>query len=165
MYESIKDISCWLRYTDFYGWYRYHKFENDNEICFYEISIDHYNNCTPIETAQASLYEVHLKRDDSKSDIPSIERELLAKELPIFELTEIAYKKINNLDNMEWKKVSIKEPKDGERVLVWDSEFNECAIRVFNKHYNCWDTEDGDDYVCELSSYEFWMRLPEEPKL
>jgi hypothetical protein len=48
---------------------------------------------------------------------------------------------------------------------VWDSEFNECAIRVFNKHYNCWDDEDADDYDCELSSYEFWMNLPEEPKL
>jgi hypothetical protein len=77
------------------------------------------------------------------------------------------YKKINNLDNMEWKKLSIEEPKDNERVLVWDSKFNECAIRIFNKHYNCWDTEYGDDYVhdCELSSYEFWMNLPEEPKL
>jgi hypothetical protein len=66
---------------------------------------------------------------------------------------------------MEWKKLSIEEPKDHERVLVWDSEFNECAIRVFNKHYNCWDDEDADDYDCELSSYEFWMNLPEEPKL
>jgi len=75
------------------------------------------------------------------------------------------YKKINNLDNMEWKKLSIEEPKDNERVLVWDSGLKECTIRVFNKHYNCWDTEDGDDYDCELSSYEFWMRLPEEPKL
>lgn len=66
---------------------------------------------------------------------------------------------------MEWKKITIEEPKDNERVLVWDTEFNECTIRVFNKHYNCWDIEDGDDYDCELSSYEFWMRLPEEPKL
>ena len=66
---------------------------------------------------------------------------------------------------MEWKKLSIEEPKNGERVLVWDSEVKECTIKVFNKHYNCWDTEDGDDYFCELSGYEFWMRLPEEPKL
>ncbi len=66
---------------------------------------------------------------------------------------------------MEWKKVSIEEPKDGERVLVWDSEFNECTIKVFNKIHNCWDSEDGDEYVCDLDRYEFWMRLPEEPKL
>lgn len=66
---------------------------------------------------------------------------------------------------MEWKKLSIEEPKDHERVLVWDTEFNECTIRVFNKSYNCWDTEDGDDYDCGLSSYEFWMKLPEEPEL
>lgn len=66
---------------------------------------------------------------------------------------------------MEWKKLSIEEPKDNERVLVWDSEFKECTIRVFNKSYNCWDTEDGDDYDADLGSYEFWMKLPENPEL
>jgi hypothetical protein len=66
---------------------------------------------------------------------------------------------------MEWKKLSIEEPKDHERVLVWNSFINKCTIRVFNKSYNCWDDEDADDYDCELSSYEFWMKLPEEPKL
>lgn len=165
MRENIKDISNWIVHRQFYGWYRYYKFENSNETCYYEISINHYDSCAPIEIAQASLYEVHLKWDGGKSDIPSIKRELLAKKLPIFELTEIAYKKINKLDNMEWKKLSIEEPKDNERVLVWDSKYKECTIRVFNKEYNCWDTEDGDDYFCELSGYEFWMRLPEEPKL
>lgn len=169
MCENIKDISNWTLHKLFYGSYRYYKFENGNETCYYEILINHYDNCTPLGTAQASLYEIHLKWEDNvsgpSSSIPSIKRELLVKDLPIFELTEIAYKKINKLDNMEWKKISIEEPKNNESVLVWDSFVKECTIKVFNKFDNCWYTEDGDDYVCELSGYEFWMRLPEEPKL
>ncbi len=158
MRENIKDINNWICFTDHFIWY-------NNECCFYEISINHYDDCTPIETAQASLYEVYLKGDGSKSGIPSIKRELLVKDLPIFELTEIAYKKINKLDNMEWKKLSIEEPKDNERVLVWDYNFKESTIRVFNKEHNSSDTEDGDEYDSDLEKYEFWMKLPEEPKL
>jgi hypothetical protein len=74
---------------------------------------------------------------------------------------------------MEWKKITIEEPKDGERVLVWNSRFNsrfnpgfnERAIRVFNKEHNCWDTEDGDYFDCYLDKYDFWMSLPEKPEL
>jgi hypothetical protein len=34
------------------------------------------------------------------------------------------------------------------------------AAKVYNTHYNCWDTEDGDDYERGLRDNDVWMRLP-----
>ena len=61
----------------------------------YEILVEYWVLGTPIETAKASLCLIGEWRNNDRSD--SMEREWLAKELPIQELLEIAYK--DNIEN------------------------------------------------------------------
>ena len=65
---------------------------------------------------------------------------------------------------MEWKNINEEKPNDSQRVLVCDKGFREVRILTYNDHYKCWDTEDGDDYYCDLNSIEWWMPLPEYKK-
>jgi hypothetical protein len=45
--------------------------------------------------------------------------------------------------------------------LVCDERFREVRILVYNDFHECWDTEDGDDYYCDLSAITWWMPLPD----
>lgn len=65
---------------------------------------------------------------------------------------------------MKWKNINEEKPNDSQRVLVCDKHFGEVRILTYNDYYKCWDTEDGDDYNCELNSIEWWMPLPEYKK-
>lgn len=67
---------------DFKNWkdcgYNIYRFPvNDNYI--YEISVICYYKCTPIETAQASLYEIKINNKDRDSE--NINRKLLVNAL------------------------------------------------------------------------------------
>ena len=66
-------------------------------------------------------------------------------------------------DQNGWMDITKKQPADGERVLTWNNESNEPRIQVFNKLYQCWDTEDGDDFEYELDEATHWQSLPGEP--
>lgn len=85
----MKDLKNWKEISK--GYYRYAIASN----VAYEIIVDYWEASTHIETAKASLCLIGLwgKRDGSTS----MEREWLAKELPIQELLEIAY--IDNREN------------------------------------------------------------------
>lgn len=61
---------------------------------------------------------------------------------------------------MEWKNLNEEKPIGNERVLVCDSHFHEVRILVYNDFHECWDTEDGDDYYCDLDAVTYWMHLP-----
>ena len=65
---------------------------------------------------------------------------------------------------MEWKNIKETEPKDGQRVLVWNELLDQANIQTWNENYQCWDTEDGDDYEHDIDDCPYWMELPEEPK-
>ena len=52
------------------------------------------------------------------------------------------------------------EPKQDERVMVWHEKFKEWHPQCFNKHCECWDTEDGDDYDFDLDKNDRWFRPP-----
>lgn len=56
------------------------------------------------------------------------------------------------------------EPNQDELVMVWKEKWKSWNQLVFNKEYDCWDTEDGDDYACDLGPKDFWFRLPADPK-
>ena len=51
------------------------------------------------------------------------------------------------------------EPEEFERVMVCRSGRKEWNPQVYNKHYECWDTEDGDDYGCDLNIEDKWFSL------
>jgi len=41
----------------------------------------------------------------------------------------------------------------------------EVMILQFNHEHECWDGDDGDDYCCDIEEVEYWMPLPEPPKI
>lgn len=45
-------------------------------------------------------------------------------------------------------------------LIVCDGEI---LIRQWNCHYECWDTEDGDDFYCSPAKVTHWMPLPKMP--
>lgn len=67
---------------------------------------------------------------------------------------------------MNWKDITKEKPKDDQRVLTWNEYYKECRIQVFNEEYECWDTEDGDDFEYKLTDaiIRYWMKLPNNPK-
>ena len=61
-------------------------------------------------------------------------------------------------------KLSEQEPNQDERVMVCKEKWKDWFPQCFNKGCNCWDTEDGDDYECDLNPDDFWFRMPKKPK-
>jgi hypothetical protein len=62
---------------------------------------------------------------------------------------------------MEWKDFNVERPIGMSRVLVCDTYFHEVRILVYNDFNECWDTEDGDDYYCDLGRIIYWLPLPD----
>lgn len=69
----------------------------------------------------------------------------------------------------DWIDIDEKHPEDGQRVLVWNSKYNDSSIQVFNEEYQCWDTEDGDDFEYAIDevnnvthdlNIRYWHPLP-----
>lgn len=57
-------------------------------------------------------------------------------------------------------RIAEKVPAQDEYVMVKRYREGYWAPKVYNAHYNCWDTEDGDDYDCDVDENDIWMRLP-----
>lgn len=76
------------------------------------------------------------------------------------------------MSNEQWINIKDQHPEDGQRVLTWNNKFCEERIQVFNKEYQCWDTEDADDFEFELGTtlhggqlvIEYWQPLPGKPE-
>ena len=62
---------------------------------------------------------------------------------------------------MLWKDIQKEEPKDKERVLIWDKHTGEMNIAVWYEEENSsWEFEVG---VGEHRTFTHWMLLPEPP--
>ena len=69
---------------------------------------------------------------------------------------------------MNWIKTSEQTPsaKNDEYQTKCLVVFNGMVrILTYNHHYELWDDEDGDDFICERFDVEYWMPLPESPNL
>lgn len=71
------------------------------------------------------------------------------------------FKTISKTTNNTWILINEELPNDSERVLVklkdrgcWPWE-----VAVWNKHYECWDDSEGDDYMYDKDAVECWMRI------
>ena len=63
--------------------------------------------------------------------------------------------------NASWIRVSEQLPEDGELVLTSLEEYDfEPKLNVYNGYYKVWDTEDGDDFDCNISDNDLWMPIP-----
>ena len=50
------------------------------------------------------------------------------------------------------------------RAVAISPEFKGCGFACYNEYDNCWDTEDGDDYLCDIDEIKYWFEIPEAPK-
>ena len=57
-------------------------------------------------------------------------------------------------------RISEKTPEQDEYVLIKRYGEGYWTPKVYNAYYNCWDTEDGDDYSYDVDENDIWMRLP-----
>lgn len=57
-------------------------------------------------------------------------------------------------------RIAEKTPEQDEYVMVKRYEEGYWTPKVYNAYYNCWDTEDGDDYEYDVDENDIWMRLP-----
>jgi hypothetical protein len=46
-----------------------------------------------------------------------------------------------------------------------ENKWLEEKILTWNKYYECWDGEDGDDFYCKPEQVQCWMPLPTKPEL
>lgn len=69
------------------------------------------------------------------------------------------------MDN-NWLDIRKDKPEDGQRILTWNNYYNEPRIQVYNEEYQCWDTEDGDDFEYQIDDHKYiiyWQPLPGKP--
>lgn len=64
----------------------------------------------------------------------------------------------------EWKLTEEARPEQDQCCIVFDTYDKQIKLLVFNEFNKCWDTEDGDDYCCDIERVSHWMPLPEKPK-
>ena len=57
-------------------------------------------------------------------------------------------------------RIAEKTPNQDEFVMVIRHGDGYWTPKVYNAHYNCWDTADGDDYDCDVDEKDVWLRLP-----
>ena len=57
-----------------------------------------------------------------------------------------------------WHLVKDELPPDDEPVAIWPP-FQSQRFAVWNKECDCWDTEDGDDYMCDKDAVEKWYPI------
>ena len=56
-------------------------------------------------------------------------------------------------------RIAEKTPEQDEYVLTKRYGEDYWTPKVYNAYYNCWDTEDSDDYY-DVDENDIWMRLP-----
>lgn len=79
--------------------------------------------------------------------------------------------------NLESEKATVEELKNSNgwhnaseelpthhRAVAISPEFKGCGFARYNEYDNCWDTEDGDDRLCDIDDVNYWFEIPEAPK-
>lgn len=59
----------------------------------------------------------------------------------------------------QWHKTSEAVPENDEPVAIRPS-FQGHQFAVWNAHYECWDDESGDDYMCDKEAVTEWFPIP-----
>ena len=77
---------------------------------------------------------------------------------------EIEKTTVEGLKNLNgWHKVSEELPTHNRAVAI-SPAFRGNEFACYNEYDNCWDTEDGDDCLCEIDKVKYWFEIPEAPK-
>lgn len=64
-------------------------------------------------------------------------------------------------NNSPWISISEQQPEHDELVLTRLEAYHfKPKLNVYNAYYKTWDTEDGDDFDCNISDNDLWMSIP-----
>lgn len=64
-------------------------------------------------------------------------------------------------NNSPWISISEQQPEHDELVLTRLEAYHfKPKLNVYNAYYKAWDTEDGDDFDCNISDNDLWMSIP-----
>ena len=64
---------------------------------------------------------------------------------------------------VNWKKVSNELPSHSRAVAIFPHH-NGNEFACWNEYHKCWDTPDGDDYMCDKDSVFCWVEIPDVPQ-
>ncbi len=62
----------------------------------------------------------------------------------------------------KWTKTSESLPTHGRAVAIFPHH-NGIEFGCWNNYHKCWDTPDGDDYMCDKESVFCWYEIPDVP--
>lgn len=64
-------------------------------------------------------------------------------------------------NNSPWISISEQQPEHDELVLTRLEAYHfKPKLNVYNAYDKAWDTEDGDDFDCNISDNDLWMSIP-----
>lgn len=64
-------------------------------------------------------------------------------------------------NNSPWISISEQQPEHDELVLTRLEAYHfNPKLNVYNAYHKTWDTEDGDDFDCNISDNDLWMSIP-----
>lgn len=64
-------------------------------------------------------------------------------------------------NNSPWISISEQQPEHDELVLTRLEAYHfKPKLNVYNAYYKTWNTEDGDDFDCNISDNDLWMSIP-----
>lgn len=62
-----------------------------------------------------------------------------------------------------WRRVSDGLPTHSRAVAI-SPDVMGSGFACYNDDAKCWDTEDGDDYLCDIDAVTYWFDIPEAPR-
>ena len=66
---------------------------------------------------------------------------------------------------MQWHKLENETPNEDMMCLVVKHKSNYITVLNWNKHHECWDDFEADDYYCDKQEIEFYIPFDEIPSI
>lgn len=66
--------------------------------------------------------------------------------------------------NNDWKLCKDELPATHDRAVAIYPPFKGREFACWNEHDGCWDTEYGDDYLCDREKVIAWFEIPPVPE-
>lgn len=137
------------------GWECYDKEEADSVMDAMEKQI------RTLENDKEEMYEANLVQQER---IKELEAQCTKYQAELMNNDPALNPTVSKMETTESKWNSVKNgvPTHNRAVAIYPP-FKGCEFACYNEFECCWDTEDGDDYLCDLDEVEKWFEIPLPP--